>query len=116
MGKLLPVILVLIGTVGGGGAGYVLRPPPVEQATSEGDAAHEADEHGDDSHGDGKKDDGHSKDGEDADLPAYVKLNNQFIVPVVYQDEVSALVVLSLAQNPRHSAAGVVQPRLFWRV
>ena len=95
MGKLLPVILVLIGIGGGGGAGYVLRPPPAEHATSD-SAAHEADDHGADSHDDSHADDGHSDHGEGADLPAYVKLNNQFIVPVVYQDEVAALVVLSL--------------------
>ncbi len=93
MGKLLPVLLVLIGIGGGGGAGYVLRPAPVEQPASETGEAHETDAHSADSHDGGHKDDGHS---EEADLPAYVKLNNQFIVPVVYQDEVSALVVLSL--------------------
>jgi flagellar basal body-associated protein FliL len=89
MGKLLPVLLVLIGIGGGGGAGYVLRPAPVEQPASEDGAG----SHDTDKKADSHADDGHS---EEADVPAYVKLNNQFIVPVVYQDEVSALVVLSL--------------------
>lgn len=87
MGKLLPLILAVIGTLGGGGAGYMLRPAPVEQVEQAGD-------HAEDAHKDG----GHKTDdpSDDADLPAFVKLNNQFIVPVVYQDEVAALVVLSL--------------------
>lgn len=91
MGKLLPLILVLIGIGGGGGAGYVLRPAPVEHAAPEDSSAHEEEDHAAES-----KDDGHSDHGEDSNLPAFVKLNNQFIVPVVYQDEVAALVVLSL--------------------
>lgn len=100
MGKLLPLILVLIGIGGGGGAGYMLRPAPAELAAGEEGAAPKAEDHATDSHDDAQKEDSHDDDhsdhGEGADAPAFVKLNNQFVVPVVYQEEVAALVVLSL--------------------
>lgn len=100
MGKLLPLILVLIGIGGGGGAGYMLRPAPAELAASEEGGTPKADDHAKDNHDDGPKEDSkkddHSDYGEGADAPAFVKLNNQFVVPVVYQEEVAALVVLSL--------------------
>jgi len=120
MGKLLPLILVLIGIGGGGGAGYMLRPAPAELAADEEGTAPKAEDHGTDSHEDGhddehkedSHDDDHSDHGEGADAPAFVKLNNQFVVPVVYQEEVAALVVLSLTLEtcwPRYGRLGLLE-------
>lgn len=80
MGKLLPLLLVLIGAVGGLGAGFVLRPPPAEGEAAE--VAPPPDP---------------ALDAEGKPLHDYAKLNNQFIVPVVEDGEVAALVVLSLS-------------------
>jgi hypothetical protein len=91
--KLLPVILLLIGSGAGVGAGIFLRPEPeevpVEEATAE-EAAEEKTE---------EKEDEKEEYGPDNPRPAmeYVKLSNQFVVPVVKDNIVVALVVLSLS-------------------
>lgn len=99
MGKLLPVILAVLGLAIGAGAGFMLKPDaPAE------DAAH--------GEGGGKAADGHAADGHAADGKAaegdghgdpaatgtdFVKLNNQFVIPVVRDARVAALVVMSLS-------------------
>lgn len=71
--KLLPVLLGLVGLGLGAGAGILLRPPPAEPAA------------------------------EAAPPPAtekprdYVRMNNQFVVPVVEDGRVVSLVILSLS-------------------
>lgn len=91
MRKLLPILLALFGLAAGGGAGFLLRPPPKETVEINpcGDAAAPAE----DAH--------RAAEAEtDPDAPSaheYVKLNNQFVVPVVEDGEVSALVILSIS-------------------
>lgn len=86
--KILPILLALIGLGGGVGAGLMLRPEADHAAGSdeatakgaehaEGDAAEEAEP--------------------DEGAPEYVKMNNQFVVPVVQNGRVAAMVVLSLS-------------------
>jgi hypothetical protein len=93
MAKLLPILLILLGIGAGAGAGFALRPAPEPEPVAMGeDVAKDGD-------GDGEKKQAKpAKKDEKGELsiPAFVKLNNQFIVPVVKQDDVSALVVLSL--------------------
>ncbi|WP_058248223.1 flagellar basal body-associated protein FliL [Tropicibacter naphthalenivorans] len=92
MKKLLPIILALIGTGAGVGAGLFLMPPPAEE------------------HAEGAiecippvEDPEHAAPPEetvDEGPPVgreYVKLNNQFVVPVMRKDAVVALVVASLS-------------------
>lgn len=89
MGKLLPVLLALIGLGLGVGAGFALKPAP-ELATpnpcgdivpAESVSAH-----------------GTSEDMQGAETASdFVKLNNQFVIPVVDDGKVAALVVLSLS-------------------
>lgn len=80
MGKLFPLLLVLIGAGAGVGAGLMLRPPPAEHEAAEGEpAAHPP------------------KGDEGQPLHDYARLNNQFIIPVVEQGEVAALVILALS-------------------
>lgn len=83
--KLFPVILALVGLGGGVGAGLFLRPPPSpeEQAAAEHAAAAE----------EAEGEVGEPKEGG----PEYVKMNNQFVVPVVEKGRVAAMVVLSLS-------------------
>lgn len=97
MKKLLPILLALIGIGAGIGAGVMLRPPPAEvveiQPCGDGTEMAKADDHGD---GHGEKAAAEEEDPEAA-LREYVKLNNQFVVPVVNESKVEALVVLSLS-------------------
>ena len=77
MGKLLPVLLALAGLGAGLGAGLLLRPAP-EETPAEAEAAAD-----------------HAPAEETP--PDYVKLNNQFIVPIVEGGRVASMVVLSLS-------------------
>jgi flagellar protein FliL len=97
MKKLFPLILALMGCAAGAGAGYVLRPagekaPTESHAPTRSDGAPDATEHGTAAATD------HAEDGEHAENePEYVKLNNQFVVPVVENGRVVAMVILSLS-------------------
>lgn len=86
--KILPILLALIGLGGGIGAGLVLRPDADHAEASDGAAA-KAEEHTE------------GESGEEAEpeegAPEYVKMNNQFVVPVVEDGRVAAMVVLSLS-------------------
>ncbi len=106
--KLIPVLLALIGLGGGVGAGLALKPagevpaegeheaaapasaeakPATEQHPSPAtDAAAEHAPEEPPAHGD-----------EGTQLHDYVKLNNQFVVPVVDEGRVAAMVILALS-------------------
>lgn len=90
MRKLLPIFLALIGLLAGGGAGLLLR-PSVEEAVANpcGDPVGGATTGENASEEQEVTDDAHPKE--------YVKLNNQFIVPVVEGGLVRSLVILSLS-------------------
>jgi hypothetical protein len=88
--KLIPILLMLMGLGGGVAAGLVLRPmpePPVAGVDSDdhlsavpsGQIASEV-----------------PAEGEGETLPEYVKLNNQFVVPVLDKGRVTSMVILSL--------------------
>lgn len=94
---LLPIILLLVGTGAGVGAGIVLKPEPEPEeemaaAADHGEIACLPGEHGEVAH-------------EDAPILApvadveveYVEMDNQFVVPVIANEEVAAMVVVSLS-------------------
>jgi hypothetical protein len=88
VGKILPVLLALIGAGAGIGAGYMTRPPPVEVVNPCGDPADPA------------AAEPAARATVNLAAPAevaFVKLNNQFIVPVVAGGRVTSLVILSLS-------------------
>lgn len=90
MRKLLPVLLALIGLAAGGGAGFFLRPGAVEAVPNPCGETTAHDENAEATVG--------GKEGEeDPPLREYVKLNNQFIVPVVENGVVRSLVILSVS-------------------
>ena len=85
--KLLPVLLGLIGLGAGIGAGVFLRHAPaqeMEMAKSE---------------------------ETQKELPEYVKLNNQFVIPVVEAGQVAALVVISLSLEVKAGGTDLVYTR-----
>lgn len=96
--KLFPVILGLAGLGGGIGAGLMLRPEPAaEQAQEEtGQAAGDAESHEAEAPGDETE---------------FVKLSNQFVVPVVEEGRVSAMVVLSLSLEVEAGSTEAVYQR-----
>jgi hypothetical protein len=98
MRRLLPVFLALVGLLAGGGAGFLLRPPAEETAPIApcGDAPATADNAAA-GHPDASAEAAPTTDPEAPPTHEYVKLNNQFIVPVVENGQVAALVVLSIS-------------------
>ncbi|TCO73367.1 flagellar basal body-associated FliL family protein [Rhodovulum euryhalinum] len=98
MGKLLPVIIAVVGLLVGGAAGFFLRPAPSTDPAAEHGAEQGADtaHDGDAAHGgDAGHADGH--DGATDPTRDFVKLNNQFVIPVVRNGRVGSLVVMSLS-------------------
>lgn len=88
MGKLVSMIVVAAGLAGGIATGLWLRPPPVPcEMTSDPDCAEEA-----------KKKDAAAQERRHADTPPeFVELNRQFVVPLLREGRVAALVITSLA-------------------
>ncbi len=111
MGKLIPLIMALAGAGAGVGAGLALRPPAAEEEAllecpqqDEVSPAHE----GEGPEGDEKRDGTN-------DPVSYVKLNNQFVVPVVKSGKVAALVVMSISLEVTeggNEAVFSVEPKL----
>ena len=88
--KLLPIVLLVLGVGAGAGAGLFLRPSPQEHVEinpcgGEMEESYKV-----------AQPDKYSED-EGEVVREYVKLNNQFVVPVVGGNRVKSLVVLSLS-------------------
>ncbi|SPF78816.1 hypothetical protein ALP8811_02748 [Aliiroseovarius pelagivivens] len=85
MGKLIPIILALIGLGVGAGAGMMLQPDPEPVVMNPcGDAGTIAQVDTKDTAEDDPTD------------TEFVKINNQFVIPVVADGNISSLVVMSL--------------------
>lgn len=103
LGKLVPVLLVCIGVSGGLGAGLALRPAADDNAAPAPTPEREADP---------AKADGEDKAQEGQDKSRdYVKLNNQFVVPIVGDKRVESMVVLSLSIEVATGQAQIVYSR-----
>lgn len=101
MMKLLPLVLLLIGVGAGVGAGIFLRPeaaPVSEDVASEMEAVEKAE----------------PKDEDDL-TSEYVKMSNQFVVPIVDGESVKGLVVMTLSlevEAGQKDAAYAREPKL----
>jgi len=89
MGKILPILLALIGVGAGIGAGVMLKPDPAEH----GDVADCATPSTEGEHTSQPAVDEHGQEV----TPEYVKMNNQFVIPVLKDGNMAALVVLSIS-------------------
>lgn len=83
LSKLLPLILLLFGTGAGIGAAVLTAPAPNEAAAQAADI----------------------EEAHDPQEPAvqneFVKLNNQFVIPLIHGDKVASMVVMSLSLETR---------------
>ncbi|MCX7565781.1 flagellar basal body-associated FliL family protein [Sulfitobacter sp. F26169L] len=93
MKKIIPLVFLLIGTGAGVGAGILLRPAPASEAVSDTGTEIKKEKQGEQS---AQKNIVEPDHGETAENE-YVKLSNQFVVPIVSNDKVVALVVLALS-------------------
>ena len=104
MKKLLPIILLLVGIGAGVGAGLALRPEPAPVEETE---AGESEEHAE-----------KSAKGDEEGPPTgreYIDLVDQFIVPVVNDDAVSSLILITLtieAEAGSREAIFEAEPRI----
>ncbi|MEP2470938.1 MAG: flagellar basal body-associated protein FliL [Paracoccaceae bacterium] len=92
MKKLLPIFMLLIGSGAGVGAGIFLRPAPVE---AELETAEEVEEVIDATDTEAHLDEPDLA--EPSEGMEYIRLPNQFVVPLVTDERISALVVMSLS-------------------
>ncbi len=96
MGKLIPVVLVLIGLAVGGAAGWLLRSAPAPASPTD-PAAPE------------------SAAASPQERPEYVKLNTQFIVPIVEGGRVTAMVIMALSLETTPGSTEIIyatEPKL----
>ncbi len=90
MKKIFPILLALMGVGAGVGAGLMLKPAPVEvvEINPCGETQLMAAD---------MQDEEELVDNEEAMTSEFVKLNNQFVVPVVSDGRIEAMVVMSLS-------------------
>lgn len=82
---LLPILLLLIGVGSGVGAGFAFKPEPADELLADGHPC-----------GDPKQAAATAPEPIITEEREYAKLNNQFVVPIVEDGRVAALVVMSL--------------------
>ena len=102
---LLPLLLLLIGTGGGVGAGIMLMPANEEELLTDGNPCGEV----------VAKDHSDTVVAETTLEREYAKLNNQFVIPVVEEGAVSALVVMAISLEVtmnNTSAVHTTEPKL----
>ena len=109
MGKILPLLMALVGVGAGIGAGLAFKPESAEVAmeTDEADAKDMAGKPAETSKNKAEKAD---KDDAEATLE-YVKLNTQFLVPVVVDELIDSLVVMNLSVEIKAGQGEVIYSR-----
>lgn len=107
MRKILPILLALIGLGAGVGAGVLLRPAHVDEALSGEPCGDVPKEHA--------TDEASGTEEPETPLYEYVKINNQFVIPVVSDGAVASLVILTLSLEVKTGTAQKVysvEPKL----
>lgn len=99
--KLLPIVMLVLGAGAGVGAGLFLQPKaevdePHAPAQDHAETTHEDPHHAPSSAQAASHNDADTHSSQDPTLD-YVKMNNQFVVPVVTSERIESLVVLSLS-------------------
>ena len=97
MKKLLPVLFLIAGLGAGAAAGLFLTPGPADTEADAKAPERRAGEKTDKAN----KTSGHSETSGKAGPFEYLKLTKQFVVPIVEENEISALVTMSLSLETR---------------
>jgi len=105
MKKIIPIIIAILGLVAGAAAGFFLKPAPPknDKAHQTEPTAHQSPEstaagaHGGETKAANTQKEGPVQGEAKPGDVEYVKLNNQFVVPVVSGERVASLVVLSIS-------------------
>ncbi|MBL8561434.1 MAG: flagellar basal body-associated FliL family protein [Gemmobacter sp.] len=95
---LLPLLLILLGAGGGIGAGLFLRPPPAPAAE------------GEEAHAEVKEEPLPPEE-----QPEYVKMSNQFIIPLLTDGKIDSIIVMALSLEAKPGSADAiyaVEPKL----
>ncbi|PQA87416.1 flagellar basal body-associated FliL family protein [Hyphococcus luteus] len=114
--KLLPVILIAVAGVAGGGGGYFAKTMMSGKTSASGeDGAHgEADDgHGEKKAKKGGHGGGHGE--EDATSTTYMKFSRQFVVPVVHNGRPKSMVILDInieVDSSESEGVYALEPRL----
>jgi hypothetical protein len=114
--KLMPIVLLLMGSGAGVGAGIFLRPPATlvdEVGSHEGGGTNVTtdEDSKEGTHSAKVATDGHHDENGDGSGLEYVKLNNQFVVPIVKDRRVTALVVMGLSLGVPEGNKDIVYQR-----
>lgn len=96
----LPILLAIVGLGIGSGAGFFLRPAPDPAAETE-DAP--------EAHASGTPE--HINPEDPTTIPEYVKMSNQFVIPVLRDGHVTAMVILALSLEVAHGTSDQVYAR-----
>jgi flagellar protein FliL len=81
MRKILPILLALLGLGAGIGGGIMLRPAPMNAEDAHGEPAAMDTEHA---------------EGDPEVAPEFVKLSNQFVIPVLEDGRIVSMVIMSV--------------------
>ncbi len=84
MRKILPILLAVLGLGAGVGGGIMLRPAPMAEAGME-----------DMEHGAAPMDAAHAEEDPET-APEFVKLSNQFVIPVLEDGRIASMVIMSI--------------------
>ncbi|MDF9304210.1 flagellar basal body-associated protein FliL [Tritonibacter mobilis] len=110
MAKLLPILMLILGIGGGIGAGIMLAPAPeMTEVAAKGDAHDMATDEAGEDHSEAEEEEDPTEQNE------FIKIKNQFVIPVVERDQMTAMVVLSLSLETKPGLSGKVhtyEPKL----
>ena len=110
MAKLLPILMLILGIGGGIGAGIMLAPAPeMTEVAAKGDEHDMATDEAAEDHSEAEEEEDPTEQNE------FIKIKNQFVIPVVERDQMTAMVVLSLSLETKPGLSGKVhtyEPKL----
>lgn len=115
LAKLLPIIFLLVGTGGGIGAGLLLAPTTSFQSKDRSGSVNDYLDSNSDSltskNGSAKLETESHGNPVNSSAIEYVKMSNQFVIPVVKGDMITALVVVSLSLETRNDISEKIYAR-----
>lgn len=103
---LIPIVMLLLGTGAGVGAGLVFGAPPPAEVKEGGDTEHTDDQDTPDEDTAHADSDDH---GDSSGEPDYIKIPNQFVVPILTDGKMRAMVIVTLALEADEKERAAIQ-------